>query len=247
MNKRIAALAAACMLLLSACSGGGAGTLRAVQDSGKLRVGVLQNAPGYSAPNADGAYDGAEISLIKAFADEWGVQIELYPVEAEAMSAHIQANQLDLALGRLADSSSLQYNVGTSVSYDSGMLYVVSRRGDYRTTKGSLENSAVAVCPELSDSYRVELGAVAGIAISDADGAAAAGLLKDGQISAYLCYEDEALALLEDTALQVETVSNVSPEQYVVIFNKNAGDMKGAVDTLISSMIADGRMKELFQ
>lgn len=247
MKKRIAA-AMACALLLTACSGGGAGTLSAVQKAGTVRIGILPDAPGYSAPNAEGAYVGAEVSLAKELAAAWGVQLQIFPVEPDMMDDYIVAEQLDLAIGRLANSSSLQYNVGTSIAYDSGMLYVVSRRGDYRTTKGSLENSNVGVSAGISDSYRVEIGSVAGITMTDVDSAAsAADLLKSEQLSAYLCYESDALELLGDSALQIETISNVSPEEYVVIFNKTASDMKAGLDGIISTMISDGRMDELFQ
>ena len=176
-----------------------------------------------------------------------GVSLQIFPVEPDMMDDYIVAEQLDIAVGRLANSSSLQYNVGTSIAYDRGMLYVVSRRGDYRTTKGSLENSTVGMAAGISDSYRVEIGAVAGVTVTDVGSAAsAADMLKNEQLAAYLCYESEALELLEDGALQVETISNVAPQDYVVIFNKNAADMKEAVDAVISSMISDGRMDELF-
>jgi len=248
MKKRIAAMTAACLLLLTACSGGGAGTLKAVQKAGTVRVGILQDAPGYSAPNAEGAYVGAEVSIAKELASAWGVELQVFLVEADMMDDYILAEQLDLAIGRLANSSSLQYSVGTSISYDSGMLYVVSRRGDYRTTKGALENSTVGLASGLSDSYRVEIGSVAGITATDVESAAgAAELLKSEQLSAYLCYEDDALELLEDKALQVETIANVSPEEYVLIFNKTASDMKAGVDQVITAMLSDGRMDALFQ
>ncbi len=111
----LAALLAFGVVGLAACgsesSDGGAATADAaspeaaaakIKDSGKLRVGVKQDVPGFGLLNPEtGKFEGLEIDLAKGLAERVGLtadQVEFTPVTAETRGTLLDNGQLDMVI-----------------------------------------------------------------------------------------------------------------------------------------------------
>ena len=127
-----------------------------------------------------------------------------------------------------------------STSYGKGYFYVVTKTGDYALTIGALENSPVGVYRGLDEDTRSSLYQAEGVRIGDYDSPqAGAQAVKSGAIRAYVCYENQARLFLEDDELQVQNVSNLAPEEFVVVTGKENRTLASGMDTLIRQFLTE--------
>jgi cyclohexadienyl dehydratase len=84
-------------LLIPACAA--AGPLDAVESAGVLRVGTPGDYRPYALRAADGSYTGAEIELVRGFAERLGVHAEIVPTSWKTMAADFAAGRFDLVVG----------------------------------------------------------------------------------------------------------------------------------------------------
>ena len=61
--------------------------------------------------------------------------------------------------------------------------------------------------------------------------------MKEGVIRAYICYEEQAKALLADEALQVQDLTDLEPEAYVVVADKASQTLISGIDVLIRQFL----------
>lgn len=96
-------LARGAVALIAAAALSGAATAQeqstweAIQESGKLRMGVTQAPPWYSKNPSTGAWDsGLIVSIGKAMAEELDVELEMVEVTWATAIAALQANKIDM-------------------------------------------------------------------------------------------------------------------------------------------------------
>ncbi len=105
-------------------------------------------------------------------------------------------------------------------------------------TIGALEGLSVGVDRELDEETRTKLYQAEGIRIADYGSAAEGGDGgKNGTIRAYICYEDQAKTFMEDEALQVQNLSNLDPEEFVIVAGKSDTTLIGGINTLIRQFL----------
>ena len=56
-------------------------------------------------------------------------------------------------------------------------------------------------------------------------------------IRAYICYENQAKLLLEDEELQVQNMTNLEPEEFVVVAAKSDVTLIRGINTLIQQFL----------
>lgn len=223
-KKSIALLAG--MALLAGCAGE-TNFAEAVKASGVLTVMVAEGDSDYQM--------GLELELMQETADSLGVELVVETCEKSALLDTFAASDAYLALGRIPDSDSIQYNYKASISYANGRVYAVTPRGVFFPSTVSLQNSVVGKSAQLSDLASIVLSGVEGIDIKIYSSLSAVeSALQSGAVSAYICYEDEALGLMESDELQAQTLYGADTEQYVVIAKKGAADLIGYVNTVIT-------------
>ena len=61
--------------------------------------------------------------------------------------------------------------------------------------------------------------------------------MKEGVIRAYICYEDQARILLEDEALQVQNITNLDPEEFVIVAGRSDTTLINGINTLIQQFL----------
>ena len=208
-----------------------------IQSTGILRVALVDTGSRYMDMVGEEPV-GIEPELAKYVADALGVEIR-YQVSGrkEALGA-VAAGEADIALGCINNSGSLAGEYLTSVSYGKGYFYAVTRTGDYALTVGAFEDSVLGADPNLDVATRTALYQAEGVQVKDYDSPQSAGeAVKEGLIRAYICYEDQAAALLEDEELQVQNVANLAPEEFVVAAGKSDAALISGINTLIQQFL----------
>lgn len=242
-KKRTAAtlgilLSAAVLLLgVGGCGKKSADRVSAIRQAGEFRVAIVNTESTYTYTSGD-SVAGTEPELAKYIGEALGVKTDfLVCTRQEALNAVSEGNA-DIALGCINGSGSLAGSYLLSTPYGKGFFYAVTKKGDFVMTVGGLENSALGAASGLDDATRSQLYEADGISIVDypsPDQAAAA--LKDGKIRAYICYEKQADELLADEELQVQNLSNLEPEEFVIAAGPSDQTLIDGINTLIQQFL----------
>ena len=73
--------------------------IQTIIDRGVLRVGVKQDVPNFGYRNPDtNEFEGMEIDIARAIADELGVEIEFTPVTAQTRGPLLDNGQVDIVI-----------------------------------------------------------------------------------------------------------------------------------------------------
>ena len=129
-------VALAAVLLMAGCTPEPQG-LEAIRARGELRV-VTVNSPTSYYLGTYGA-EGLEFELARAFAEELGVGLAMYPVaDARAMQAELAAGRADIAAAQITATSAWERVGEPADPYDHNAQLVVYRRGSPRP-RGTLQ------------------------------------------------------------------------------------------------------------
>lgn len=235
MIYRQALFAAAGILLLGVggCSGKKADEVEAIRNTGNLRVAIVDTSSQYTRME-NGTPVGVEPELAEYIAQNLGVKTEYQVLDKRGALEAVTAGEADMALGSISNSSSMSGEFLTSTPYAKGFLYAVTRQGDFISTVGAFRESALGADRNLDEGTRTRLYSAEGVSISDyaspQDGVQA---LKDGSIRAYICYENQAKLMLEESGLQVQNIMNLEPEQFVIAVPQSSQNLLSGINILI--------------
>ena len=221
------------------CAKKTAGDVERIQASGNFRVAIVDTDSPYTSLEGETSV-GIEPDLAEYIGEMLGVKVQYQVCGKKEALAAVADGEADVALGCLNRSGNLASDYLVSTSYGKGYFYVVTKTGDYALTIGALENSPVGVDRGLDEDTRSSLYQAEGVRIGDYDSPqAGAQAVKSGAIRAYVCYENQARLFLEDDELQVQNVSNLAPEEFVVVTGKENRTLASGMDTLIRQFLTE--------
>lgn len=239
LSAAVAALGLALILSGAGCARKTSNEVERIQGAGILKVALVDTGSRYMDMAGEEPV-GIEPELAKFIASALGVEVRYQVCEkTEALEA-VAAGEADIALGCINNSAGLAGEYLTSTSYGKGYFYAVTRTGDYALTVGSFKDSDLGADGNLDEATRTALYQAEGVQVKDYDSWQAAGEdVKEGLIRAYICYEDQAGALLEDEELQVQNVANLKPEEFVVVAAKSDTVLINGINTLIRQFLEE--------
>jgi len=255
------ALTAATALALTGCGGGSddaAGTagaaggssdgltLQQVQDAGKLVVATEGTYRPYSF-HADGSGDltGYDVDVIKAVADQLGVEVDFQETQFDAIFAGLDAGRFDLIANQISinDEREAKYDFSEPYTTSSGVLVVpddsdITSFDDLegRTSAQSLTSNWYGV----AQSSGAQVEAVEGWA-------QAVELLRQGRVDATV---NDKLTFLDyettnsPTRLKIAAETDEAGEQ-AFVFTKDKEALVAAVDGALDELRADGTLAEI--
>lgn len=235
-------LITACLLLFMILGGVGCSKktvsdVERIQASGNLRVAIVDTDSQYT-DSVGEQLVGIEPELAEYIAENLKVQVKYQVCTKKGALDAVAAGEADIALGCINRSSSLTGEYLMSTHYGTGHFYAVTKAGDYTLTIGAFKDSVVGVDKELDEDTRTKLYQAEGIRVSDyssyEDGARG---VNEGSIRAYICYENQAKLLLEDEELQVQNMTNLEPEEFVVVAAKSDVTLIRGINTLIQQFL----------
>lgn len=233
-----ALIAAGILLTVSGCSGGKkTDRVKMIQDAGVLKVAIVDTNSRYTSLEGQTPV-GLEPELVQTIAGALGVAPEYQIVSKDEALQAVSGGLADMAIGCINGSSRLTTEYQLSTAYGKGFFYAVTKKGDYTLTVGAFEDSSVGVDRGLDEDSRTQIYKASGVTVNEYGSAQeAAADIKDGRIRAYICYEDQAKALLEDSSLQVQNVANLEPEEFVILTGKGETTLGSGIDVLIRQFL----------
>ncbi len=236
---RRAALALVCMAALGGigCAKKGEDPVEKIRAAGSLKVAIVETGSQYTHLEGE-ELAGTEPELVAYIAQALGVAPAYQVCSQDEALETLRQGEADIALGCINERNSLAEEYLLSTPYGKGYFYAVTKRGDYVLTAGALKDSLLGVEKGLDEETRGKLYQAEGVRVSDfSSPEAAADAIKADEIRAYICYEEQAKALLADEALQVQDLTDLEPEAYVVVADKASQTLISGIDVLIRQFL----------
>ncbi len=242
MNRAVrrGGLAALAILWLAAAAGCGkkaASEIDEIREAGALRVAIVDTKSRFTQTEG-GSPTGLEPELSQYIAEAIGVEASFQVCSRQEALEAVTEGAADIALGCIGARGSLEENYGFTTSYGKGNLYGVTRAGDYVLTIGALKDSTLGTDHSLDEGIRNQLYQAENIRLMDygsvKEGETA---LLEGEIRAYICYEEQARALLENEELQVQNIAGLEPEEFVIVAGKSRQTLINGMNTLIQQFL----------
>ena len=122
-------------------------TIARIAETGKLRIGVLYNAPPFSELNIRGEISGFDADLMRLMAETWDVEIEFVQITRDtATAAHLlRTGELDLLVGAMVHRRELDSLVEFSQTYFLGQQAMMVRTDDAAALATDLVNRRIGV------------------------------------------------------------------------------------------------------
>lgn len=187
---------------------------RVRQRENTLRVGVTTDLPPFGVRNQNGQFNGFDIDLINAVAQDWSVRVEYVPVTPVDRIAKLLSGDIDLLAGGLQRNKMQEAEIDFSQTYFvGGASLLVARTSDVQGIT-QLQNRTVAIVENSSASEQLQ-------ALAEANGITV-------EIVGYSSL-DQALA-----ALRSGTVAGILGD--VVLFSQVNRDEFTTLDNLFNAM-----------
>jgi ABC-type amino acid transport substrate-binding protein len=220
-----------------------------IQADGKVRVGILYNAPPFGLLNIRGDVAGFDADLARSMAEAWGVEAEFVQVTRQTAFDMLLSGQVDLLAAALVHSRALDDDVEFSHTYYQGSQAVMVRGDDGASVLGHMADR--------------RLGVVIGTASQQAvaDWQARTGV--NVTVQTYFTLEQGLVALVEQEIdglvgsryrlreLFQPNVTRIldeplSPEPYAIAVRRQDIPLRNLVNRTLQYLAQNGRLNEIY-
>lgn len=195
-----------------------------------LKTGVLRVAVTYELENTE--------EIAETIANEMGVAYELIRIEKNEAQKILADGNADIAIGRFSERENPNLAFRMTLPVAENRIYFICGKDYQFSAVSQLEGKSIGAGADIPQSVRASLFSVAmdrKFLCENAESAAE--MLKTGDIAAYVCFEDEALALLsENSELRCCTPADIDPELYRVLVHGGNTKLFSAVNSAIGKM-----------
>ena len=254
MKKLLSILTALTLAVsLAACSGGDKGlTAEKIKEKGTLTVGCSADFPPYEFHDLTGGDDkivGFDMDLIKAFADELGVKLEIQDMDFDMLVPSLAEGKLDLVISGLTPTEEREKVVDFSKEYFVTQQCVVTKKENIGkfTDEASLKNHKIGV----------QLGSLQEEIAKKIEGAQLTKYpvimslmmeLETNKIDAIIIAKPVAEQYLKQYK-NFEIVPGIEFKDYeegsAIAMPKGSDELKKTIDDFIDKVTADGTLQQL--
>ncbi|MDD7413660.1 MAG: transporter substrate-binding domain-containing protein [bacterium] len=246
--KKIAAL---CLtLVLSLCSlTAFAATLEDVQKAGKLVIATSPDFPPFESLGDDGEVVGIEVDILKKICEELGVEMVIEQMDFESVLPGVQAGKYDVGMSGISITEKRQKNALFTDPYCLAAQAIVVVEGSSIAGKADLEGKKISVqTGTTAESFCMENGydVSSFAANNDAETALVKGkvdawviddLTAADMVAAYNAENETKLVILSEA---------MTTEPYAFAFKQGSDDLVAKINEILSALVADGTVAELF-
>lgn len=241
-KRALLLLGTATVLSLTAgCSKKGGDQTSAIKKTGTLKVAITTGRSRLAwVDDSDGSYQGLEAEIAKSIATGFGLEVSFVPVESgRPLTEVLTEGEADMAIGSITDDGTLSENFGVTTPYAYGYLCAVTSRGNYVNSIAALTDSQIGISSYVSTESLSLLNSAKPSGrktYSETDGRKA---LENGAIEAYICYEDEAVSMVEteDGVFQAQSLTDTGSEGYVAITKKENKVLLDGMETITQAYL----------
>ncbi len=222
-----------------------------IQRDGKVRVGVLFNAPPFGELNARGEVSGFDADLARSMAEAWGAEVEFTQVTRQTAIDTLRSRAVDMLLAAQTHWRELDALVEFSQTYYFGAQAMMVRDGDAATTLAEMADRNIGVVVGSASQEAVESWqqrsvvtvtvqtyltldqAFVGLVNGEVDG------VMDSRVRLTRAINQPGVARILDEA--------VAPEPYAVVVRRQDVSLRNLVNRTLQHLVQNGRMNEIHQ
>ena len=250
MKKIIVFAVAALMLLscLAGCSSTGT-TLADVQKAGKLTIATSPDFPPFESLGENNEVFGIEIDILNLICEELGVELDIQQVDFDSVLPGVQAGKYHMGASGISVTPAREENTLFTDPYCLAAQAIVVMNGSPVTCKADLEGKTVAVqTGTTAETYCMENGYTVSSFTANADAQAA---LIAGKVDAWVIDDLTAAEMVKlyneengDTLVVLDEAMTTEP--YAFAFAFGSEDLVAKINEIITGMVADGTVAEIF-
>jgi ABC-type amino acid transport substrate-binding protein len=120
-------------------------TVQRIVDAGRVRIGMLYNAPPFGELNIRGEQLGFDADLARALAEAWGVELELIQVTRQTAEEMLDRGQVDMLIASFVHIRDLDDEYEFSQTYHLGSVSIMVRADDGAEAPGDMANRKLGV------------------------------------------------------------------------------------------------------
>ena len=250
MKKYIVIALAALMLLscLAGCSSTGT-TLADVQKAGKLTIATSPDFPPFESLGENNEVFGIEIDILNLICAELGVELDIQQVDFDSVLPGVQAGKYHMGASGISVTPAREENTLFTDPYCLAAQAIVVMNGSPITCKADLEGKSVAVqTGTTAETYCMENGYKVSSFTANADAQAA---LIAGKVDAWVIDDLTAAEMVklyneENGDTLVVLGEAMTTEPYAFAFAFGSEDLVNAINEIITKLVADGTVAEIF-
>ncbi|MCR5230688.1 MAG: transporter substrate-binding domain-containing protein [Solobacterium sp.] len=248
MKKAVKLLLSAALLSgLSACSAE-RGTLKTVQRSGKIIIGLEGNWQPWSYHDESDTLVGYDVEVGKAIAEKLGVEAEFIEGPWDGLFAGIDSGRYDIIINGVGVTEERQksYSFSDPYAYDSSVLIVLEGNEDVKT----FEDLAGKKTANSIGSTYMELGEACGATVEGVDSLTETlDMVKQGRVDAtinartsfydYMKYNPDDPFVITDESEDLTSIA------IPMRGNDSSKELKEAINEAIRQLREEGKLTEL--
>ncbi len=235
-------------LLSVSCSKKGT-SLASVKKSGKLSIATSPDFPPFESLTDSSTVEGIEIEILSIICDRLGVKLEINQMDFDSVLPGVQAGKFNVGVSGISVTEKRKKNVLFSDPYCRAAQAIVvmenspiKGKDDLAGKKISVQTGTTAESYTMDNGYQVSSFA----ANNDAEAALTSGkvdawviddLTAADMVKSYNATADRKLVILSD---------EMTSEPYAFAFSFGSEDLVKEVNSILSSIIADGTVKAIF-
>jgi polar amino acid transport system substrate-binding protein len=222
-----------------------------IQTEGKVRVGILFNAPPFGELNIRGEVSGYDADLARSMAEIWGVEAELVQVTRQTAIDMLTSGAVDMLLATQTHRRGLDSKVEFSQTYYRETQSMMVREADGAQSLTDMANRKVGVvigtsAEEAVNSWQARSGvtvtvqpyltldqAFVALVNSEIDG------VVDKRVSLFRAVTQPGVVRILDEP--------VMPEPYAVVMRRQDVNLRNLVNRTLQYLVNSGRMNEIYQ
>ncbi|WP_085993463.1 transporter substrate-binding domain-containing protein [Oceanobacillus senegalensis] len=211
-----------------------------------LKMGTSADFPPFESFDIEGNFEGFDIDLAKAIADELGYELEIEDMNFDGLIGALQSGRVDMVMSGMSATEERRQNVDFSVEYHrSGEMFVTKPDSDINSLE-DLEGKVVGVqlgtiqeegADELSKEYGFEVKKIdkAGLIIQE---------LNSNRVDVGYMDKTVAEGFIEEQGLEGFDDPTSSSPGMAIAFPKDS-ELQEEINTALETLIDNGTVKEL--
>ena len=226
-----------------------AATLEDVQKAGTLVIATSPDFPPFESLGDDGEVVGIEVDILKKICEELGVKMIIEQMDFESVLPGVQAGKYDVGMSGISITEKRQKNALFTDPYCLAAQAIVVVEGSSIAGKADLEGKKISVqTGTTAESFCMENGydVSSFAANNDAETALVKGkvdawviddLTAADMVAAYNAENETKLVILSEA---------MTTEPYAFAFKQGSDDLVAKINEILSALVADGTVAELF-
>jgi polar amino acid transport system substrate-binding protein len=246
--KKLICLILAMVMMMTLLTGCGAGK-ETKDEAPKLTIATSPDFPPFESLGENGEVFGIEIDILNLICAELGMELEINQMDFDSVLPGVQAGKFDLGVSGISVTPERQENTLFTVPYCMAAQAIVVLKDSAITAKADLEGKTIAVqTGTTAEEFCMGAGYTVNAYAANTDAQQA---LLTGKVDAWVIDDLTAADMVkvynaENGEMLVVLPEAMTTEPYAFAFMKGSDDLAAPINEVLSKMLADGTIADIF-